>query len=128
MQSLRLSGIALALIVTPALGQAPTGQDCNALANTIAAGYTVSFSDRDFNALRYYASCEAKDSSGGGGLSIGYSAFSLGGNYSEAHSSKLCQQSHDSLGIHDTEYNSSKVIFTQALATINRCLELAGQG
>lgn len=68
------------------------------------------------------------DSAAGGGLSIGYSAFSLGANYSEAHNSKLCQQSRQSLGIHDTEYNSTKIIFTQALTTIDRCLELAAKG
>jgi hypothetical protein len=128
MRNLKLVGIALSMITSPALGQSLSGQDCTALANTIAAGYTISFSDRDFNALRYYASCEAKDSSSGGGLSISYSAFSLGGNYSQVHSSQLCQQSRENLGIHDTEYNSTKVVFIQALATIDRCLELVSQG
>jgi hypothetical protein len=119
--------LASVVISSPALAQGPSAQSCNALANTIAAGYTSSFSDRDFKALRYYATCESNESSSSGGLSIGYSAFSLGANFSGARSSQLCQQSREDLGIHDTEYNYTKVIFTQALATIDRCLELAAK-
>jgi hypothetical protein len=128
MRNLKLCGIVITMIASPAFGQAPSGQDCNTLANTIAVGYTTSFSNRDFNALRYYANCEAKASNAGGGLSIAYNSFSLGGNYSEAQSSQQCQQSRETLGINDTEYHSAKVVFTQALATIDRCLELAAQG
>ena len=127
MRYLKNFGLILSVIASPALGQTPSGQTCLALANTIATGYTTSFSDRDFQALRYYASCEAKDDSGGGGLSIGYAGFNLGGNYSEAHSSQLCKESKETVGIHDTEYNNAKIIFTQSLATIDRCLELSAK-
>ncbi|MEY9748845.1 hypothetical protein ABIF65_008219 [Bradyrhizobium japonicum] len=49
---------AAALASTSTFAQAPSGDTCLKLANTIAAGYSTSFSDRQFKALRYYANCK----------------------------------------------------------------------
>ena len=60
MWRMSLSVITALIMPASAYSQAISGSDCNTLANTIAAGYTTSFSDRDFSALRYYASCKAE--------------------------------------------------------------------
>ncbi|GEP59508.1 hypothetical protein [Reyranella soli] len=123
-----LCGVALTILaVSPALAQAPTPSSCNTLASTIAVGYTTNFTNRDYNALRYYATCEASSSHAGGGLSIAYQAFSLGGNYEESRNSQLCRQSREALGFSDTEYVNAKNVYSQAFPVIERCLELASK-
>jgi hypothetical protein len=115
------------LFLGPASAQV-TSDACVKLADTIAAGYSVSFSDKQFEAARYFANCEATQSNSGGGLNIGYAAFSLGAKYDEAKKRDYCSKSFDSYNIKSTEYNSVKIIFTQALATIDKCLEAAAKG
>jgi hypothetical protein len=55
-----------------------TGDTCVKLAETVAAAYSVRFTDRQFDAARYYANCDATQSSSSGGLNLAFSAFSLG--------------------------------------------------
>jgi hypothetical protein len=115
------------LISSLAHAQVPA-TTCVALANTIASGYSTSFSQRQFDALRYYANCEASDTQSSGGLNIGYAAFSLGAKYDKETSKQYCSKSMDSYNISTVDYNSAKIIFTQALATIDKCLDAAKKG
>src|SRR5262245_12772511 len=115
----KLVTLLLILVSDRAVAQAPAASDCIALANIIAAGQVTNFTDRGFKALRYYASCEAKDSSAGGALNIAYNAFSLGGNYSEAQKSEMCEKSRSELDITDVEFSQAKVVFDSALPTID---------
>jgi hypothetical protein len=77
--------LALVIVAMPSLAEAQVfGETCKAIAETVAAGYTTKFTDNEFQALKYYATCEASDKTAGGSLDILYSAFSLGAKYSEA--------------------------------------------
>ena len=72
--------IAVAIVCsTAAFGQQTgvTGDTCVKLADVVAAGYSVSFSDRQFDAARYYANCEASRSSSSAGLSLAFSVLAL---------------------------------------------------
>jgi hypothetical protein len=112
---------------TAALAQV-TGDTCVKLAETVAAGYSTSFSDRSFEAARYYANCETSQSSGSGGLNLAYAAFSLGVKFDDAQRRAYCSKSFEQYNIKATEYNSVKIVFNQALATIDKCLDVAGKG
>ena len=123
--------IAVAIVCsTAAFGQQTgvTGDTCVKLADVVAAGYSVSFSDRQFDAARYYANCEASRSSSSAGLSLAFSAFSLGTKLDEAASRAFCSKSYAERNISASEYNTTKLVFNQALATIDKCLEVAGRG
>ncbi|HSE37312.1 MAG TPA: hypothetical protein VLG74_08425 [Blastocatellia bacterium] len=121
-------GFAAAVASTSTFAQAPSGDTCLKLANTIAAGYSTSFSDRQFNALRYYATCNASASASSTGVNIGYAAFSLGVKLDDAQAKAYCGKAIDAYDIQATEYNSVKIVFNQALATIDKCLEAANRG
>ena len=114
------------ILVTPCLAQV-SGDNCVSLANTIGAGYSVNFSDKQFNAVKYYANCEASSSAPAGALNLAYGAFSLGLQYSDQQKKDFCSKSLDAYNISSQDYNSTKIVFNQALATINLCLEKASR-
>jgi hypothetical protein len=126
-EALGFAPLFLTLIAGPAAAQAPAASDCVALANIIGAGQVTSLSNRALKALRYYASCEAKNSSADATIDVAYKAFSLGGTYSEAKQSELCKKSREELGFEESDYYQAKVVFDSALPTIDRCLAIAGQ-
>jgi hypothetical protein len=121
-----LSLSAVVLCTSPTLAQV-TGDNCVSLANTIGAGYSSSFSDRQFNALKYYANCEASQSNPSAGLNLGFGAFSLGAKYGDQQQKEFCSKSFDKYDISNQDYNTTKIVFNQALATINLCLEKASR-
>lgn len=116
------------VISFPVFAQAVNGFECIELAKTIATQYTVSITNDEANALRYYASCEAADQSNGEGLSIGYSGFNFGGSYSSAHNSQLCKTYNNNTEISQNDYSYAKSIYNPALATIDKCIAAASQG
>jgi hypothetical protein len=62
----------------------------------------------------------------GRGLNVAYEAFSLGAKYNDAKCSEVCSKSYESYNIKGTDYSSAKVLFAQALPTIDKCLKTEG--
>src|SRR5216684_404263 len=79
---------------------------CVRLANVIAVGNATHISDEQYNAMRYYANCEASQSGTSAGLDVAYQAFSLGAKYSDAKRNEYCSKSYDSYNIRTMDYNT----------------------
>jgi len=101
---------------------------CTKLAREIAVGESVTYTSSEINAMKYFAACEASNSSSNSTLNIGYGAFSLGGTYDDAKSKQMCTQTLQQLGIDITTYNKTKIIFNRALDTIDKCIAAANHG
>jgi hypothetical protein len=100
---------------------------CTNLAREIAVGQSESFSSIELNAMKYFAACEASQSANKNSIDIGYSAFSLGGTSDNSEKNQICSKTKEELGINSIQYSKSKIIFTNALRTIDKCLEAANQ-
>jgi hypothetical protein len=122
--------LALVAILSPTMTMAEgiTGDTCNKLAAAIAIGDSQSFSERQFDALRYYAVCDAAQSSSGGSASVGWAGFNLVGKYEEAKSQQSCSKDYRSNNIKTTDYFYVKTLFDKALTTIDKCLMYAAKG
>lgn len=121
------AALVLILAADRAAAQAPAASDCVTLASIIGAGQVTSLSNRSLKALRYYASCEARNSSSDATIDVVYKAFSLGGTYSEAKASEICTKKREDLGFEESDYYQAKLVFDSALPTIDRCLALSAQ-
>ncbi|MCA1404666.1 hypothetical protein I6F26_10305 [Ensifer sp. IC3342] len=117
----------LSILLWPAFGaaQAVNNEMCLKLANEIATGETVQFSNQQFDALKKYAYCGNEIEGNSTGLDVGFKAFSLGYSNAEAKQKNVCEQEFQSLKISETDYRKAKQVFDRALDTIDRCLALA---
>lgn len=95
-------------------------------AQTVAAGYTNSFSDKQFQAAKYYFNCGEIPHTRGADDT--YWAFSLGPKLDEAGRHAYCSKSLDDYNIASTEYNSAKIAFNEALDTIDQCIDASDRG
>jgi len=128
MRKLVVRSILGIVVVAPQAFAQISGDSCVRLAETVATGYSETFSDHQFEAAKYYASCEVAQSNRSGGLNLAYSGFSLGMQADEAKRKEYCSKSFENYGVKTTEYNRTKKLFSEALDTINACLNAAAKG
>jgi hypothetical protein len=113
--------------MAPASAQV-TGLQCIDLAKSIVARDSVQLTDQQYDALAHYAYCEATSQSDSHSLSIAYKAFSLGGVLGKEERKEFCKKSLTDIGISRSEYQKTTIFFSQALATIDKCLAAAEAG
>jgi hypothetical protein len=120
--------VAAATALAPALAYADM-TSCVALAREIATGETVHYSESELSALKYYSTCQATSDADSFGLDVDViDIVTVGVDLSEDERRQFCSTSQDALQISDMDYTKARRLFSEALGTIDKCIDASERG
>lgn len=128
MRTIAVASVLLSMSVTAHAQNGIDGNTCVALAKVIVAPIAVTLTERQTNAMRRYARCEASASASQDAIDVAYEAFTLGWSQSDENQHNSCEQSDTDFGYDETDYRQAAQYFFQSLPTIEKCLIAADDG